>query len=275
MSDQPSVTPSEIASRVLELSEKATEGPWHVNPDGFESKWKYPTVYATDDELRYITDCRDFLNFDVATPNLANAELIAEYRTAAPELARACQQLEQENATLREQLAEYEAEEAAHIASDPAEVLLRESQQRELRWMQDNLTLRELAEGLAKQLREIHAFAWGECPSLLNEDSGGNARLDMAIEEALEKFDSYRAACPGEGLVPMSDYIKLLDLADDLAMQFWRAGSEQKRERIADRYMEIENSAPLEAREFIERKHHKAQPRSASNSPTASRESQG
>jgi hypothetical protein len=86
---------------------------------------------------------------------------------------------------------------------------------------------------------------------------------------------SYRAACPGEGMVPMSEYIKLLDLADDLAMQFWRPGSEQKRERIADRYMEIENSAPLEAREFIERKHHKAQASSASNSPTDSRESQG
>lgn len=36
-------------------------------------------------------------------------------------------------------------------------------------------------------LVELVALVNGECPSLLDEDSGGNARLAMAIEEALEE----------------------------------------------------------------------------------------
>lgn len=32
-----------------------------------------------------------------------------------------------------------------------------------------------------RALQELHAMVWGECPSLLNEDSGGNARLDHDI----------------------------------------------------------------------------------------------
>lgn len=34
-------------------------------------------------------------------------------------------------------------------------------------------------------LRELHTMVWGECPSLLNEDSGGDAALDMSIRELL------------------------------------------------------------------------------------------
>lgn len=34
-------------------------------------------------------------------------------------------------------------------------------------------------------LKELHALVKGECPSLLNEDSGGDARLALQIEEAL------------------------------------------------------------------------------------------
>ena len=38
---------------------------------------------------------------------------------------------------------------------------------------------------LARALKELYAVVRGECPSLLNEDSGGNARLDMQIIKAL------------------------------------------------------------------------------------------
>lgn len=34
-------------------------------------------------------------------------------------------------------------------------------------------------------LRELHAMVKGECPSLLNEDSGGNGDLALKIEDAL------------------------------------------------------------------------------------------
>jgi hypothetical protein len=34
-------------------------------------------------------------------------------------------------------------------------------------------------------LRDLHALVKGECPSLLNEDSGGDADLDLRIKAAL------------------------------------------------------------------------------------------
>ncbi len=36
-------------------------------------------------------------------------------------------------------------------------------------------------------LKELHAMVWGECPSLLNEDSGGCSRLDIEITTLLER----------------------------------------------------------------------------------------
>ena len=39
---------------------------------------------------------------------------------------------------------------------------------------------------LREMLSELHDLVWGECPSLLNEDSGGDAGLDLRINAALE-----------------------------------------------------------------------------------------
>jgi hypothetical protein len=47
----------------------------------------------------------------------------------------------------------------------------------------DRLTKR-VAE-LRSVLQELHGMVWGECPSLLNEDSGGSAHLDVRINAAL------------------------------------------------------------------------------------------
>jgi hypothetical protein len=38
---------------------------------------------------------------------------------------------------------------------------------------------------LTDALRELHAMVVGECPSLLNEDSGGNGELSCRIAELL------------------------------------------------------------------------------------------
>jgi aminoglycoside phosphotransferase len=51
--------------------------------------------------------------------------------------------------------------------------------------------IRQLAEeeqrarALAAALKDLHAMVWGECPSLLNEDSGGDAELDTRIRQLL------------------------------------------------------------------------------------------
>ena len=52
----------------------------------------------------------------------------------------------------------------------------------------DRLTAEVLR--LQAALRELHAMVSGECPSLLNEDSGGNAMLDLEIEELLSPATS-------------------------------------------------------------------------------------
>ncbi len=55
---------------------------------------------------------------------------------------------------------------------------------------QSHAVLDSVAQELADALRELHAMVWGECPSLLEELSGGNARADMACNEALQRFDN-------------------------------------------------------------------------------------
>lgn len=42
---------------------------------------------------------------------------------------------------------------------------------------------------LLECLRELYAIVRGECPSLLNEDSGGNAELELAIIDAIAKAE--------------------------------------------------------------------------------------
>lgn len=46
-------------------------------------------------------------------------------------------------------------------------------------------TLFQAAPLLYEALEELYALVDGECPSLLDEDKGGDARLDMAINTAL------------------------------------------------------------------------------------------
>ena len=40
---------------------------------------------------------------------------------------------------------------------------------------------------LREALSELYAQVKGECPSLLNEDSGGDAKLDLEIESLLKE----------------------------------------------------------------------------------------
>lgn len=54
-------------------------------------------------------------------------------------------------------------------------------------------TARAEGERVAVSLRELHAFVWGECPRLLDEDRGGDAELDIRVIEALEGFDRAQA----------------------------------------------------------------------------------
>lgn len=50
-----------------------------------------------------------------------------------------------------------------------------------------NAALIAAAPDLYAALAELHASVRGECPSLLNEDSGGDAALALRIEAALAK----------------------------------------------------------------------------------------
>lgn len=46
-----------------------------------------------------------------------------------------------------------------------------------------------VAPALLENLRELYALVRGECPSLFNEDSGGNAELEMDIIDAIAKAE--------------------------------------------------------------------------------------
>jgi hypothetical protein len=53
--------------------------------------------------------------------------------------------------------------------------------------------LREI-DRLQEALKELHAMVMGECPSLLDEDSGGNARLDADIHALLDPVSSAKGS---------------------------------------------------------------------------------
>ena len=53
--------------------------------------------------------------------------------------------------------------------------------------MKANARLIAAAPDLLGALEELYAMVWGECPRLLNEDSGGDARLDSKIKDAITK----------------------------------------------------------------------------------------
>ena len=60
-----------------------------------------------------------------------------------------------------------------------------------------NAVLIAAAPDLLRALEELVAMVRGECPSLLNEDSGGNARLDLAIDAAIAKARGSLSATDG------------------------------------------------------------------------------
>jgi hypothetical protein len=69
-------SPAKPHGDLEELARDATPGPWHNSADDFSLRRKYPTVYATGDELRYIATCANFVN-RIPTDNSANAAFIA------------------------------------------------------------------------------------------------------------------------------------------------------------------------------------------------------
>ncbi len=42
-------------------------------------------------------------------------------------------------------------------------------------------------ERLRAALTELHAMVWGECSSILNEDSGGSGKLDIEIRSLINQ----------------------------------------------------------------------------------------
>lgn len=104
-----------------------------------------------------------------------------------------------ENAQLKAELAQaklsYDGAVAAHHEAKSQYRDLIEAHRRELAgWEAAHVALdRELGESKAREerlreaLRALHALVKGECPSLLREDSGGDAVLDCAIEAVLKE----------------------------------------------------------------------------------------
>ena len=54
---------------------------------------------------------------------------------------------------------------------------------------EDNLQLKAENKKLRDTLASLYAIVKGECPSLLDEDSGGYALIDMAVLEALRQTE--------------------------------------------------------------------------------------
>lgn len=96
---------SEESRRVLELDEKATEGPWYR----FSSRCGTIQVSCSKDHGHHDAICA-WTGFDASdlpiNKQRNNAKLIAEYRTLAPQLARQVEALEAERDSLQQELSD-------------------------------------------------------------------------------------------------------------------------------------------------------------------------
>lgn len=84
---------------------ETTPAPWHVAERGFSRRglWSAPTVYFTDNELRYVAvcACADELNFGRPTDNLANARLIALAPEMRARIAADAKRIERDKKAIR------------------------------------------------------------------------------------------------------------------------------------------------------------------------------
>ena len=59
-----------------------------------------------------------------------------------------------------------------------------------------NVSLFAAAPELLEALKKLYALVEGECPSLLDEDSGGDSRLDIEIRAAIAKAEGVTHETP-------------------------------------------------------------------------------
>ena len=96
---------NDLITRVLELDEKATPGPWNRRDDGlypFEVNTAEHSVCSTYTVRNSIEECRN------------NAGLISFYRTACPQLADRCEKLAKALEVAKAALQEIKGYEAPH-----------------------------------------------------------------------------------------------------------------------------------------------------------------
>ena len=75
-----------LLARAAELDSAATDGPWHKTQEGLSHPNGYE-VNGPDGSGDYVT--ADCCGYQGSVEKSANADLIAEYRTLAPAMARA------------------------------------------------------------------------------------------------------------------------------------------------------------------------------------------
>jgi DNA repair exonuclease SbcCD ATPase subunit len=217
-------TPSEIASRVLELEQELPGEKWKPffnAADGVHGVGTNPSYHdvaiCSEEKCKAFHTLSDRNCYDPAKVT----EAIAYLRNSSPALARAYQQLEQENATLRAELADakktiHEALTYFHdsggrsmVAGDTIPQMFNaltdemddaKTERDEAR--KEAATLRELAEGLKAdkerldwlEANNIRILKSAEFLPYSIEISASGQLIRTAIDAA-----RYRAACPGEG----------------------------------------------------------------------------
>ena len=85
----------DLVRRARDALDGVTDAPWHAaNMQGPRRQTNFARVFAADDDLRFIADCRDTLNFHSLTDNEKNAHFIAASRDLVPVMADRIELLE-------------------------------------------------------------------------------------------------------------------------------------------------------------------------------------
>lgn len=164
------MTPEQRIAAIAERERKATKGPWRfmrVNKPRRGEQYPSEVLNTTAVAATYAGHQVRTEHSGGVSPTF-DGEFIAAARQDVPYLLSALAAAQQENARLTAKIDELL--ECASIFCPYEKRMLAAEAQRD---------------ALRAALTQLHALVCGECPSLLNEDSGGDARLAMQIEATL------------------------------------------------------------------------------------------
>lgn len=205
--------PTETARRVLDLDKQATQGPWRWDPKRGTYEYNAQNVggfVAGGAAVCHFGNSEQYYPEQGEPPNEADRALIAEYRTAAPDLARALLESQAALAAAEEgRLAALDIAKGAYEERDEARAALAAANSRaDLAYEEKALADREfvasqkIVRDLVETLQWCRHTISNANDILRDEDEEDTAEVDAALVEIDALLAKHAAPAPTPAAVP-------------------------------------------------------------------------